>query len=137
MTSRIYRPGQFGIFTVLEKGSDLNSIITRELPSVMSLRLRKIEWIDLGSRIVAILFSSCKSQIYLSEWQQTLFKSMFKNTSSAEMLRDNSRHVVKIVAAVRQNSSLSINLFQVIKKKTRINFLAGMMVCGDYSSIIY
>ena len=137
MTSRSYRPGQFGIFTVLERGSDLNSIITSELATVSSLRLKKIEWIDLGSQIVAILFSSFRSQIYLSEWQQLLFKSMFKNTSSTEMLRDNSRHVVKIIAAVRQQNSLSINLFEVKKKhddSSNNNFLAresGVLIYTD------
>ena len=115
--SKSYRPGQFGLFTVVEKGVDLNTVFASELPSVANLQLKKIEWIDLGSQIVAILFSSFKSQIYLSEWQHILFKSMFKNTSSTDMLRDNSRHVVKIVVAARNQNSLSINLFQV-KKKT-------------------
>ena len=123
MASKNFRPGQFGIFTVLEPGDEVNRIITTALPAVSSLRLRNIEWVDLGSRIIAMLFSSFRTQIYLSEWQ-LIFKNMFVNTLSAEQLRENSKRVVRIISDARQMNSLSVNHFAVRILLRNRNFLA-------------
>ena len=112
MTSKTFRPGQFGIFTVLEPGDEVNRIITTALPAVTSLRLKNIEWVDLGSRIVAMLFSSFRTQIYLSEWQ-LIFRNMFVNTLGADQLRENSKRVVRIIVDARQMNSFSVNHFAV------------------------
>lgn len=113
MSMKTFRPGQFGIFTVVESGSDINRIITDALSDVVCLRLKNVEWIDLGSQIMAILFSSFRSQIYLSEWQ-VIFRHMFVNTVSAEQLRENSKRVVRIVSEARQLNALCVNHFEVI-----------------------
>ncbi len=109
--NRNFRPGQFGIFTLAES-ANLNETITRELPKLMHLRLKSIEWIDLGSQITAILCSSFRSQIYLSEWMD-IFKCLFTNTIDSDRLRENSKRVVKMIADARQLNPMSINHFQV------------------------
>jgi hypothetical protein len=112
-SSKNFRPGQFGIFTVTEKDCDLNNIITQALPGLSHLRLKSVEWVDLGSQIMAMLFSSFRSQIYLSEWQ-AIFNRNFPNTLNCDQLRENSKRVVKIIAETRHTNALSIHQFQVM-----------------------
>lgn len=107
-----FRPGQFGIFTLIES-EYLNETITQALPKLMHLRLKSIEWLDLGSNITAILFSSFRSQIYLAEWME-IFNDTFTNTLNGDGLRENSKRVVKMIADARQLNSMSINIFQVL-----------------------
>lgn len=106
-----FRPGQFGVFTIIES-AELNEIITKALPKLMHLRLKSIEWLDLGSNIIAILLSSFRQQIYLTEWMD-IFADMFTNTLDSESLRENSKRVVKMIADARQLNALSIRNFQV------------------------
>ena len=108
---RNFRPGQFGIFTITDS-ANLNEIITKELPKLMHLRLMSVQWIDLGSQITAILCSSFRSQIWLSEWMD-IFKCLFTNTNNCETLKENSKRVVKMISDARQLNPMSINHFQV------------------------
>ena len=124
MSSKTFRPGQFGIFSVLEEGSNLDEILTRALPSLASLHLKSVQWIDLGSRIRAILFSSFRAQIYLQEWK-AVFKGAFQNSVDDDRLRDNSKRVVKMLADARQLNALCINHFEVnIITPEKLYFLA-------------
>ncbi len=111
--ARTFRPGQFGILTVVKPDFDLNATITQALPNLTKLRLKGVEWLELGSGILAVLFSSFQSQIYLSEWQN-IFKYIFANSNSDKQLRDNSRKVVKMMADARQQDAMSINHFAVL-----------------------
>ena len=92
------------------------------------LRLKSVEWVDLGSQIMAILFSSFRTQIYLSELQ-VIFKRMFANTLGADQLRESSKRVVPIVGEARQLNPLSLNHFEVMFKLEifrELHFLAGV-----------
>ena len=116
---RTFRPGQFGIFTLVE--GDFNQIVTNALPKLMHLRLKSIEWLDLGSNITAILYSSFRTQIYLTEWMH-IFNCMFISNVNGDGLRENSKRVVKMISDARQLNPMSINHFQVTIKN--ISFLA-------------
>jgi hypothetical protein len=112
MSTKNFRPGQFGIFAIVQHEGDLNHIITSALQFVACLRLKNVEWLNLGSNIFAILFTSFRSQIYLSEWQM-IFKYMFQNTLTPDRQRENSKHVVKMISDTRQLNPMHMNHFQV------------------------
>jgi hypothetical protein len=136
MARRTFRPGQFGIFTVVQPDFDFNDTVTKALSNLTSLRLKSVDWIDLGSGIIAVLFSSFRNQIYLGEWLK-VFKYIFENTSSDEHLRENSIRVVKIMADTRQRNSLNINRFSVLVILLFFYFWQGvvdvtMNFCADF-----
>jgi hypothetical protein len=58
MAARLFRPGQFGVFTVVKPDFDLNATITRALSKLTKLRLKSVEWLDLGGGILAKLQES-------------------------------------------------------------------------------
>jgi hypothetical protein len=99
--NKTFRPGQFGIFTRILPGQDTNQLIRESLYDVATLQLKSIEWVDLGSQIMAVLFSSFRTQIYLSEWQ-LVFRRMFHSSIDADHLRENSKRVVRLIADARQ-----------------------------------
>jgi hypothetical protein len=136
MARRTFRPGQFGIFTVVKPDFDFNDTVTKALSDLTSLRLKSVDWIDLGSGIIAVLFSSFRDQIYLVEWLK-VFKYIFENTLSDEHLRENSIRVVKIMADTRQRNSLNINRFSVLVILLFFDFWQGCMhvtmnFCADF-----
>ena len=110
--AKFFRPGQFGVFTVVKPDFDINATITRALPTLAKLNLKGVEWIDLGGGILAVLFSSFRAQIFLYEWQ-VIFSCVFENTNTDVQQRNNSKRVVKILADARHNDAMNINFFTV------------------------
>ena len=113
MSCRLFRPGHFGFFVTLENSRDFDVRITQSLRHVSSLQLKDVEGVDLGMNITAILFSSFRGQMYITEWQQIFRCGMFFNDLSLEMLRKNSKHVVKIIADTKQSDPTALRHFQV------------------------
>ncbi len=110
--ARLFRPGQFGVFTVVKPDFDINATITRALPNLTKLRLKGVAWLDLGGGILAVLFSSSNNQIYLKEWK-VIFDCVFENTNSDDQLRLNSKKVAKMMTDARQSDAMNINHFTV------------------------
>ena len=113
MASRFFRPGHFGFFVIVEGNEHPSAKITRHLQYVSNLQIKSVEWVDLGMNLIAILFSSFRPQIYITEWQQIFRCGMFQISNDQELLRSNSKHVVRIIADARQTNPLSIHQFQV------------------------
>jgi hypothetical protein len=110
-TQSMSRPGQFGLFIPSIPNEQICRIIEEGLPHVGNLDLMRVEWVNLGL-VKAILFSSNKSQQWMSTWM-LIFKYMFQNTLGQDLLRQNSRRVVRILADTRQSDAIAIHVLRV------------------------
>ena len=110
-TQSMRRPGQFGLFIPSIPNEQICRIIEEGLPHVGNLDLMRVEWVNLGL-VKAVLFSSNKPQQWMSTWM-LIFKYMFQNTLGQDLLLQNSRRVVRIIADTRQSDAMAIHVLRV------------------------